>query len=643
MIMKNKFLIILSLLALFVLPFGFASAMSEGDNDYSPVTYDDSVSFSAILNDDGNVSMLWSKYAHDEDFTYYKVVRSKANNNPVYPDDGYIYYSSELDDLSYVDEEMPNGTVYYRVCQIASPERYCSKVVTINGDSEAVNKEAPKTLGTTAVKTSAEIEAGAYRDLAKTHWANGCVERLSDKGVISGNPDGSFKPNNAVNRAEFLKMIILALYPEMADYATLSCFSDVKSGDWFAKYVCAGYAKNIVKGYDGNMFRPGQSITRAEAVSILVKSLKLPVGAQNSCGFDDVNIGWQRGYVNSAFEYNLVNGYTDNSFRPNNTITRAEAAKLICNALDADIPEEDKVEMSAYDSSADSSAEPEVVEEANEAEIVTPAETPETVTPHAQTNAIIVDHRHTDLSKIPASYIADAKSMFRIAYGHTSHGSQLTTGMEELRGASGSMYYFSKNGEGGLYYNEDLMWGDLGSGGDLSWAEQTREMLNSNSNINLVMWSWCGGQSENSSADVSTYLNAMNQLEQDYPNVTFVYMTGHLDGTGVSGKLHQNNEQIRNYTKANNKVLFDFADIESYDPSGAYFLDKLALDSNEYDSNGDGNPWSGANWADDWCAANPDSELCASNSCAHSTSLNCNLKGRAFWWMMARLAGWSGN
>jgi hypothetical protein len=80
-------------------------------------------------------------------------------------------------------------------------------------------------------------------------------------------------------------------------------------------------------------------------------------------------------------------------------------------------------------------------------------------------------------------------------------------------------------------------------------------------------------------------------------------------------------------------VLFDFADIESYDPDGIYYRDLDADDACNY---------SGGNWADEWCAANPGSELCAVCSCAHSRPLNCNLKARAFWWMMARLAGWDG-
>ena len=111
-------------------------------------------------------------------------------------------------------------------------------------------------------------------------------------------------------------------------------------------------------------------------------------------------------------------------------------------------------------------------------------------------------------------------------------------------------------------------------------------------------------------------------------------MTGHLDGTGEKGNLNIRNNQIRNFCKKNNKILFDFADIESYDPDGKYFLDKGADDGCNYTEDG-----VQKNWADEWCNNHPGE--CPSCSCAHSKSLNCILKGKAFWWMMAKLAGWN--
>jgi predicted outer membrane repeat protein len=231
-------------------------------------------------------------------------------------------------------------------------------------------------------------------------------------------------------------------------------------------------------------------------------------------------------------------------------------------------------------------------------------------------------------------WIDQARNLIRIYYEHTSHGSQIITGLEVIQTNLGSPYIFNYSGSGGALSIHDIWNGDLGHNGDLTWESTTRNILNQPGNTrNMVMWSWCGGVSDNSAGGINTYLNAMNQLEKDYPGVTFIYMTGHLDGTGETGNLHVRNNQIRNYCTSNNKILFDFADIESFDPDSNYFLDQNANDECYYDS---------GNWAKEWCAANSGSELCSTCECAHSQPLNCNLKGRAFWWMMARLVGWDG-
>lgn len=251
---------------------------------------------------------------------------------------------------------------------------------------------------------------------------------------------------------------------------------------------------------------------------------------------------------------------------------------------------------------------------------------------------IIADHTCIRIESVPVTWIDQAKQQFRIAYGHTSHGSQIISGMSVLQAQEGSKYAFNRNGEdGALSLHDRVPSGDLGHRGDLTWEGATRALLErGDCDRNMIMWSWCGGCSDNTVEGINTYLQAMARLERDYPDVTFVYMTGHLDGTGEDGNLHQRNEQIRTFCRNNSKVLFDFADIESYDPDGNYFLDRAANDNCEY-IDGSGRRH---NWAQEWCARNPDE--CADCSCAHSQCLNCQMKGRAFWWMMARLAGWEG-
>jgi hypothetical protein len=238
------------------------------------------------------------------------------------------------------------------------------------------------------------------------------------------------------------------------------------------------------------------------------------------------------------------------------------------------------------------------------------------ITGEETTSAIIADADViADYAGIPASAIDQAITNFHIYYGHTSHGSQLVTGMEMLQGSSHDW--------AGIDIEEESS--DLGHNGDLTWADTTRNRLDeAGSDINVVIWSWCGGVSDNTAEGIDAYLGEMNSLEGDYPDVTFVYMTGHTDGTGASGTLRQMNARIRDYVEEHKKILYDFESVESYDPDGNYYV-------NTSDDCG---------WCTDWCAAHT-CEACS--DCAHSHCFNCYQKGKAFWWLLARIAGWDGN
>jgi len=230
----------------------------------------------------------------------------------------------------------------------------------------------------------------------------------------------------------------------------------------------------------------------------------------------------------------------------------------------------------------------------------------------ASAQHIVADHSScTEFEEIPASVIENITAGYRVYYGRTSHGGQVVSGLDYLVA------------ENSLYALPDLreVSDDLGYDGDTSWVADMRDWLDSHTDYNVAMMAWCGGVSENTDAGIDIYLNKMTELEGDYPGVYFIYMTGHLDGGGPDGLLYHNNNRIRDYCAANGKILFDFADIESYDPDGVYY-------PNETDA---------CNWCYDWC----DSYSCCGGYCAHSHCFSCYQKGRAWWTMMAEIDGWS--
>ncbi len=265
--------------------------------------------------------------------------------------------------------------------------------------------------------------------------------------------------------------------------------------------------------------------------------------------------------------------------------------------------------------------------------------------PPASKQAIVIDHRSVNLATIPTTWIDQAKTTLHIAFGHTSHGTQLTSGMTGLAGWKGPLYNWTSGGTDGSLDLRDFNgnFGSLGVANDLgdpnrtAWEQATRTYLAQNPAVNVIIWAWCS-QVDGSESSIQQYLDLMSGLERDYPGVKFVYMTGHTDGAPPSGNVPARNKQIRDYCLANAKILYDFADIESYDPDAAYFGDKLVNDACYYDSNGDSSR--DRNWAVDWQNAHPAEWYSCSS--AHSQPLNANMKAYAAWWLWARLAGWDG-
>ena len=246
--------------------------------------------------------------------------------------------------------------------------------------------------------------------------------------------------------------------------------------------------------------------------------------------------------------------------------------------------------------------------------------------------ALIIDHNCTDISKIQPQQIEKAKAEFKVAYGHTSHGSQVVAGMSAMAKANPELFAFGRNGgPRTLSLFDNTPPGDLGNPDRTTWAERTRSFLkNEGRDRNLIMWSWCGQVGSASEQDIKTYLGLMAALEKEFPKVKFVYMTGHLDGSGQTGNLNRRNEQIRDFCRSNGKILFDFADIESYAPGGKInYMELFANDSCDY---------KGGNWAEEFLSSNPAYKIDLPNDAAHTRPLNGALKGRAFWWMLAKLA-----
>ncbi|MBR7081656.1 MAG: S-layer homology domain-containing protein, partial [Oscillospiraceae bacterium] len=150
---------------------------------------------------------------------------------------------------------------------------------------------------------------------------------------IIGYPGGEVKPNVDITRAETATIFFRMLTDESRDavWSTKNSFTDVNEGDWFNNAVSTMENSGIIKGYPDGTFKPNAPITRAEFAAIAARFDKNP--ASGEAAFSDTENHWAADEISKAARNGWVNGYEDGTFRPDKYITRAEAMTLLNRVL----------------------------------------------------------------------------------------------------------------------------------------------------------------------------------------------------------------------------------------------------------------------------------------------------------------------
>jgi len=242
---------------------------------------------------------------------------------------------------------------------------------------------------------------------------------------------------------------------------------------------------------------------------------------------------------------------------------------------------------------------------------------------------IIIDHACIDFDSIPLDVIEQVKSPDNVFhYAHRSHGWQPVEGLIQIESMWGSTYNFDREYCGmpddttALGMWDGMTQNDYAAPEDYWFSEDgmndVRSILTNNPEIKYSMWSWCGEHTWWPLEDIQAYLDSLDQLSTEFENVTFVYMTGHAeyyenDPWGMLMRWERGN-MIRDYCIENNKVLFDFEDMDCW-CDGEQYLVTLELDSTYVIPAQHPNYWG--------------------DEIAHTTYDNCLNKGKAFWYMMA--------
>ena len=196
----------------------------------------------------------------------------------------------------------------------------------------------------TAAIVAAAGEGPTFTDTIG-HWAEVYIEEIASLSIVSGKSEGIFAPNDAITRAELTKIATKAFGISVAPVVNYMPFTDVATSSWYATYVTAAKESGIVQGY-GEDFRPNNTINRAEALKIMLEAAGFVDYTEywdNNYAhrdwyyvwFTDVPFGeWFSQYVAYAKDSGIIGGYADGTFGPGNDITRAEVAKIVSIILE---------------------------------------------------------------------------------------------------------------------------------------------------------------------------------------------------------------------------------------------------------------------------------------------------------------------
>ncbi|WP_199616792.1 S-layer homology domain-containing protein [Paenibacillus alkalitolerans] len=166
------------------------------------------------------------------------------------------------------------------------------------------------------------------------HWANHDVQLLRERGVVSGFPDGTYKPGNPVSKAEFITMLNKAMGFQKTQ---VPLFSDVSAKDWFygevAKAISAGYLQGEYR--DGGELKPSAPITRQEAASMIMKAFRFEpskdLATLRAANFKDSSQidQWRKAAIDAIMAKNIMGGFPDRTFKPKDKVTRAQVAAIM--------------------------------------------------------------------------------------------------------------------------------------------------------------------------------------------------------------------------------------------------------------------------------------------------------------------------
>ena len=200
-------------------------------------------------------------------------------------------------------------------------------------DIERLTASAPSVPVTASAYLVTIAHRHAFSDVADDFWADDVLQYLVSQGVVSGYSDGSFRPNDNVTRAQFAKMLVGAMGWDIQTPAAPT-FNDVAADSWAYGFIETAAAHGVISGYGDGSFKPELSVTRAQVAKMIVTARGWTMDVSGMNSFSDIDASeWVHDYAEIVNQAQVMSGYTDGTFKPYYTATRAQIAKILTLSL----------------------------------------------------------------------------------------------------------------------------------------------------------------------------------------------------------------------------------------------------------------------------------------------------------------------
>ncbi|OGC07149.1 hypothetical protein A2230_06410 [candidate division WOR-1 bacterium RIFOXYA2_FULL_36_21] len=273
-------------------------------------------------------------------------------------EDSTHYFSLSYVGDKYIEEETFGIVIYEpkdksiiyddKVAVSGSAEGF--KTVSVNGITVSVNNDGTfnanvpignvgkKLIEVTAAKDDGEklsesirvLRLVGFKDVPQSYWAKRPIEGSSTVGLVEGYPDGTFKPERTLSRAELATLLVRASGTEVTERPRSKVFKDVDPSHWAAPYIKEAIAMGLVQGYPDGNFRPNNKISKAEAITVLARYDRLPLEKVEQKPFSDVAVdNWAAKYVQAAKNAGVLSYVKKGSLGVKQDVTRAEAIEMM--------------------------------------------------------------------------------------------------------------------------------------------------------------------------------------------------------------------------------------------------------------------------------------------------------------------------